>query len=142
MARAGAGEAAELDGLLRPVRDCQAWTRCACVVQVKALVLFALLRSAVYEVACIWAQDTGHVQDAKKENTIWSWKKFIFRVLIALTRASVRWSICMFTLGLLYVTFGWGYYVLYRDNLYPSHFDPEMVACVVEEDASACRRLH
>jgi len=40
VARAGAGEAAELDGLLRPMRDGGALMPSACVVQVKALVLF------------------------------------------------------------------------------------------------------
>ena len=39
VARAGAGEAAELDGLLRPMRDGGALMPSACVVQVKALVL-------------------------------------------------------------------------------------------------------
>ena len=107
-----------------------------------AFCLYVLLRSVIYEVACIWAQDTGPVQDARMESTICSWKKLIYRVLIALPRALVRCIFCACTLFPLNFALGWAQYVLVRDDTYSSQLDPEMVACVVNEDALACRRLH
>jgi len=68
-------------------------------------------------------------------------EEMICRVLIAVMRAFVRLIIMFIALFVLSGTLGASHYVLYEFEMFPSQFDPEVVACAVDGDHFACRRL-
>ena len=75
----------------------------------------------------------------KNQATHCSWKKLIFRVLFAVTRFLVRCIFVVVLIGVLRASFTFERNFFERDSLY---YDVDLVACVVDGDSTACKRLH